>query len=74
MRFSVLVEKCGFTGLAEKYVFMKMCVLCFLQKNASCGFGGKVCFSVFARKNASFCYSGKMYMQKNIIYGLEIIF
>ena len=66
-------RKCGFTGLTEKCVFMKICVLHFLRKNAFCGFGGKVCFSVFAGK-CIFGSGGKMYLQENRIYGLKIIF
>ena len=68
MLFSVLVEKYGFTGLAEKCVFMKMCVLCFFCGKTHLAVLAEKCIFQFWRENAFFGYSGKMYMQKNKIY------
>ena len=48
--FWVLVEKCGFTGLAKKIIFMKMCVLCVFAEKRILRFWRESVFFCFCEK------------------------
>ena len=60
MRFLGFGRKVWFYWFSRKMSFNEnICFMFFLQKNASCSFGGKVYFSVL-RENTFFGYSEKM--------------
>ena len=63
--FAVLAEMCGFTGLTEKCVFYGNMRFTFFEEKH---------ILRFWRESVFFSFCGKMYLQKNKIYGLKIIF
>ena len=73
MCFSVLAEKCGFTGLAESVFLWKCVFYVFCKKTHFAVLAGKCVFQ-FLRENVFFGFCRKLCMQKNRIYDLKIIF
>ena len=72
--FWVLVEKCGFTGLAEKMCFNETCVFYVFCGKMHLAVLAEKCVFPFLRENVFSGFGGKMYLQKNKIDGLKITF